>query len=183
MEMQSDIFEIGRNWVFQYYLDQHFVLKTQQSVRQSVCGLLLWRAVCEMLALHVIFVVHSVVLWLALWFCCQNDTASTVWKPSDNSLLFWLSGSILQKCYLTLIHVSKVCTIDSCWQTFSLIHSICNGWYVSVLVFLCPQNQLAVITVHICTKQIHTSALTQCKCHFLTGIFFCASFQFVASVC
>lgn len=62
MEMQSNIFDAGRNRVSKYYLGERFVLNTQQYLRQSVCGQLLWRAVFELLPVHVIFVVDDEVL-------------------------------------------------------------------------------------------------------------------------
>jgi len=57
MEMQSNIFDAGRNRVSKYYLDECFVLKIHQYLRQSVHGQLLWRAVFELLPLNAIFVV------------------------------------------------------------------------------------------------------------------------------
>jgi hypothetical protein len=93
MAMQSNIFDVGRNRVSKYDLDERFVLKTQQYLRQSVHGWLLWRAVFEMLPVHAIFVVDGEVLG-------QNFSTSTkVFDWQHNSINVSYSASLSCYCY------------------------------------------------------------------------------------
>jgi hypothetical protein len=93
MEMQSNIFDVQRNGVSKYYLDECFVLKTQQYLRHSVHGQLLWRAVFELLPLHAIVVADGEVL-------AQDFSTSTkVFDWQHNSINASCSPSLSCYCY------------------------------------------------------------------------------------
>jgi hypothetical protein len=93
MNMQSNIFDAGRNGVSKYYLDERFVLKTQQYLRQSVHGWLLWKTVFELLPVHAIFVVDGEVLGQVF------PTGTKVFDWQYNSINVSCSPSSSCYCY------------------------------------------------------------------------------------
>lgn len=93
MEMQSNIFEVGRNGVSKYYSDEHCVLKTQRYLKQSVFGRLLWRAVFELLPVCAIFVVDGEVLGQVF------STSTKVFDWQHNSINVSCSPSSSCYCY------------------------------------------------------------------------------------